>query len=62
LDRVFRALPADVHPVAVDGFLHTPHPDLQLDAKPLAPLDWLRSGGDAGAVVAVAETADWYGS
>jgi hypothetical protein len=62
LDRVFRTLAADLHPVAVDGFLHTAHPDLQLDGKPLAPLDWLRSGGEVAAVVAVAETTDWYGS
>jgi hypothetical protein len=47
--------------VAVDGFLHTPHLDLQVDGNPMAPLDWLRSGGDVAAVVAVAETTDWYG-
>lgn len=61
LDRVFQALPADLHPVAVDGFLHTPNPDLQVDGNPMPPLDWLRSGGDIGAVIAVAETTDWYG-
>jgi hypothetical protein len=62
LDRVFQALPADLHPVAVDGFLHTPHPDLQVDGNPMAPLDWLRSGGEVAAVVGVAKTIDWYGS
>ena len=61
LDRVFRALPADLHPVAIDGFLHTPQTDLQLDGKLLSPLDWLRSGGDVAAVVGVAEITDWYG-
>ncbi|MGH3633098.1 hypothetical protein [Mycobacterium sp.] len=61
LDRVFQALPADLHPVAVDGFLHAPHPDLQVDGNTMSPLDWLRSGGDIAAVVAVAETTDWYG-
>lgn len=61
LDRVFPALPRDLHPVAIAGFLHTPQPDLQLNGRPVAPLDWLRSGGGVAAVVAVAEAAQWVG-
>ena len=61
LDRVLAALPAGLHPVAVEGFLSTPHPDLAVGARALAPLEWLRSGGDAATVLAVAEAADWAG-
>lgn len=60
LDQVFKALPVDLHPVAVDGFLHTPQADLYLD-RPLTPLEWLRSGGDIDQAVSAAANADWYG-
>jgi hypothetical protein len=59
LAQVFKALPADLHPVAVDGFLHTPQPGLYHD-RAQSPLDWLRDGGDVDAVVAAAAAADWY--
>jgi hypothetical protein len=59
LNRVFPALPADLHPVAVAGFLRTPHPDLSLDGRPTSPLEWLRSGGDVAAVLRLVEAADW---
>lgn len=60
LAQVFKALPADLHPVAVDGFLHTPQPDLY-HGRAQSPLDWLRDGGEVDAVVAAAAAADWYG-
>lgn len=60
LDQVFRALPRDLHPVAVDGFLHTPQGELYLD-RALTPLQWLRGGGDIDQVVSAAADADWYG-
>jgi hypothetical protein len=59
LDQVFRALPRDLHPVAVAGFLRTPHPDLTLANRPLSPIEWLSSGGDVAPVLHVAEAADW---
>jgi excisionase family DNA binding protein len=46
VDRVIRALPADLHPVAVFSFLSSPSPDLELDDQAVSPLAWLRSGGD----------------
>src|ERR1700694_1054039 len=46
LDRLFAELPPDLHPVAVAGFLRTPHPDLTLDGRPVPPVEWLRGGGD----------------
>jgi hypothetical protein len=33
LDAVFAALPHDLHPVAVAGFLRTPHPDLTISIR-----------------------------
>ncbi|CAJ1511002.1 hypothetical protein [[Mycobacterium] burgundiense] len=59
LDRVLRALPADLHPIAVAGFLRTPQPDLFLD-RPVTVLEWLRDGGDVDQAAAVAAGADWY--
>lgn len=60
LDQVFKALPQDLHPVAIDGFLHTPQAELYLD-RALAPLEWLRGGGDIDEVVSAAADANWYG-
>lgn len=59
LDQVFKALPPDLHPVAVDGFLRTPQSDLYLD-KPVSPVEWLLGGGDVAEAVAAATVADWY--
>ncbi|MUL48412.1 hypothetical protein FZI85_27870 [Mycobacterium sp. CBMA293] len=60
LSDVFKSLPDDLHPVAVDGFLHTPQPELNRDGRDQAPLDWLRDGGDVDAVIAAALASDWY--
>lgn len=59
LDKVFAALPADLHPLAVAGFLRTPQADLQINGRPETPLRWLSSGGDVEAVLRVVEAADW---
>lgn len=59
LDRVFKALPADLHPVAVAGFLRTPQPDLFHD-RPMTPIEWLREGGDVDQAVDAASQIDWY--
>lgn len=61
LDQVLSALPRDLHPVAVAGFLRTSHPDLALDDCPRTPLEWLRSGGDVAPVLRLVEAADWAG-
>lgn len=42
-----------------DGFLCNPRPDLALDRRPLAPLEWLRSGGEVAPVLRLVEAADW---
>ncbi|MDV6979856.1 DNA-binding protein [Mycobacterium intracellulare] len=59
LDRVFAALAPNLHPVAVAGFLRTPHPDLSLQGSPVHPLEWLQSGGDVDPVLRLVEAADW---
>lgn len=59
LDRVFVALAPNLHPVAVAGFLRTPHPDLALQGRPVHPLEWLQSGGDVDPVLRLVEAADW---
>jgi hypothetical protein len=59
LDRVFAALAPNLHPVAVAGFLRTPHPDLALQGRPVHPLEWLQSGGHGDPVFRLMEAADW---
>lgn len=61
LDLVFRALPTDLHPLAINGFLHTPQPDLAIGGELASPLDWLRAGQPATAVVTSAAALHWYG-
>jgi hypothetical protein len=61
LAEVFKALPADLHPVAVDGFLHTLQPELERGGQQYCPLDWLRDGGDVDGVITAALASDWYG-
>jgi hypothetical protein len=54
---VIGALPPDLHPVAVRRWLTTPHPDLRVDAneaRPVAPLEWLRTGRAPEAVADLA--------
>lgn len=60
LAQVLAALPADRHPAAVDGFLHTPQPGLFRDGN-CTPLDWLRGGGAIDAAVNAALDTEWYG-
>lgn len=59
LAAVFQALPQDLHPLAVQGFLLTPQPDLVLDDVPAPPLVWLRSGGSAAAVLTMAQASEY---
>ncbi|MFV8047963.1 hypothetical protein [Mycobacterium sp. 48b] len=61
LDVVLKELPADLHPVSIDGFLHTPQPDLLVRDKLVSPLDWLRAGRPTQSVLICAAALDWYG-
>jgi hypothetical protein len=59
LDQLFKALPADLHPVAVAGFLRTAQPGL-FQGRPMTPVEWLREGGDVSQAITVATSVDWY--
>ena len=54
LPAVSLALPPDLHPVAVWTFLREPTTDLSVGDRPASPLEWLRSGGAAEPVAAIA--------
>ncbi len=57
MGSVLRALPGDLHPVAVFRWLTTPVADLTApdeDDVPLSPRDWLRSGGGPDAATEIA--------
>lgn len=62
LAEVLAALPDDLNPVAVDGFLHTQQADLERDGHAQTPLKWLRDGGDVINVVAAALACQWHGT
>jgi hypothetical protein len=59
LDQVLPALPPDLHPAALAGFLRTPQIDLQMNGQPQSPLGWLRNGGDVPPVLRIIEAANW---
>jgi hypothetical protein len=59
LERVFQALPVDLHPTAVAGLLRAPQIELQVGDRPRSVLDWLRSGGSVEPVLELVEIADW---
>ena len=43
LAKVFRALPDNLHPLAVASFSESAYPELTHDDQPLSRLDWLRT-------------------
>lgn len=61
LDQVLPALPTDLHPTAVAGFLLTPQEDLTIDGRPRAVRDWLSSGGAVEPVLQLVEIGSWAG-
>lgn len=54
LSAVSISMPLDLHPVVAWRFLTEPMVDLELGDHPMAPLDWLRSGGSPDPIVAIA--------
>ncbi|MGI8680001.1 MAG: hypothetical protein ACR2LX_15230 [Jatrophihabitans sp.] len=45
LRTLLAALPADLHPLEVAGFMTGPDADLAVDDEPTSPRDWLLGGG-----------------
>lgn len=58
LRAVLAALPQDLHPLEVAGFMTTPGPDLAVADEPLSPRDWLVCGGEVNAVVELIKHID----
>lgn len=56
IGAVIESLPAGMPVLAAANWLTTPESDLEVGGKPVAPLDWLRSGGDPARVIEL--TAD----
>ena len=60
LRAVLAALPADLHPLEVAGFMTTPDPDLAIADEARSPRDWLAGGGEVGPVVELATQLDTW--
>ncbi len=58
LRAVLAALPPELHPLEVAGFMTTADPDLTVGDEAVSPRDWLIGGGQVGAVVALAADLD----
>lgn len=54
LEQVLPALPEQLHPMSVFGFMHQPFSDLDINGTAVSPVDWLATGGDAGPVAELA--------
>ena len=56
IDQAIKALPADLHPVAVATWFTIPNPDLvdKTAEEPVTPLEWLGAGRDSDTVAALA--------
>lgn len=54
LHIVLRALPADLHPLEVLGWLLGPEPDLEVGGSSVSPLAWIKAAGDPSRAAALA--------
>jgi excisionase family DNA binding protein len=54
VEAVLFRLPESLHPLAVEYFMTTPVPDLDVNGDGLSPVQWLQSGGEPKAVVELA--------
>jgi len=50
LREVLSGLDPRLHPLVVDHWAQAPNVDLVADGEPMAPVQWLRTGGDPGRV------------
>jgi len=55
LATVTAAIPEDMHPTTVSGFMTTPQEDLLLGHEPVSPIEWLVRGGEATSVATILE-------
>lgn len=59
LDRVFSALPKDLQPLTIAGFLLSPQQELLVDGRPRTVRDWLSNGGAVEPVLELIELSQW---
>jgi len=52
------ALPTDLHPLEVAGFMTVTDSDLTIADQAVSPRDWLAGGGDVEAVCEIATDLD----
>lgn len=58
LRSVLAALPPDLHPLELAGFMTAADSDLVVGGQPTSPREWLIGGGDVGVVVELAGHLD----
>lgn len=58
LRTLLAALPPELHPLEVAGFMTTPDAYLSVADEPTSPREWLLGGGDVGAVAELIEHLD----
>lgn len=58
LRTLLAALPTDLHPLEVAGFMTTADGGLAVDDEPISPREWLVSGGDVLLAVELIEHLD----
>lgn len=58
LRAVLAALPADLHPLELAGFMSLANAGLSVDDEPISPREWLLGGGDVRVVVELLEHLD----
>lgn len=57
LEQLLKAMPVQILPAEIYGFLTTPRLDLKgEDSRALTPIEWLREGRDRSAVIGIIET------
>lgn len=56
LREVLAALPDDLHPLEIEGFMLACQPELRVGRRELNPRDWLLGGGDPTVVATLADS------
>ncbi|MGG7507477.1 hypothetical protein [Plantibacter sp. YIM 135249] len=56
LAALVNALPSDMHPASVQGFMATPQQRLRHDGRLTTPVDWLAQGGNPEAAVSALDS------
>lgn len=60
LRAVLEALPNDLHPLEVAGFMTTADPDLTVGNEQVSPREWLEAGANAAPILELADAIDTW--